>query len=142
MNELALKIAFATLLLKTPDNPFKAACDLFPNNTNRALRVANEWPYDAEVIAAKSTALEEAGELAFLPTKAEACRKIWGKVDTELMEPDEFTKMMKLYCDTMGFIEKAGVSVQVNNQTNNLNVDAIATIAEAEQVYKDMINVG
>ncbi len=77
MSELALKLQFAKLLLKTPTEPFKAALALFPDNRNRALRVANEWPCDLEVIAAKEDAVEEVGEMAFLPTKAEACRKIW-----------------------------------------------------------------
>ena len=50
MNDTQEKRAFAELLLQNPNEPFKVALQLYPENTNRALWVANTWPGDAEVM--------------------------------------------------------------------------------------------
>jgi len=125
--QLDLKLAFAKLLLKTPDDPFKAALALLPakEDLSTALKIAHEWPVDPDVIAARDGALKDDGPLSFLPTKAEACRHIWDKATKGIMEPDEYTRMMKLYCDTMGFIEKPQTTVQNNVQNVQSNVMVI-----------------
>lgn len=124
MTEEELKAEFAKLLLKTPNDPFKAALLLFPDNTSRALRVANEWPADPEVMAAQAELLEEDGELAYLPTKADFARKIWDKMDEERLAPEDFAKLGKLYADVRGFIEKpqTNINTNVNNVTNRVMV--------------------
>jgi len=54
------KKQFAQQLLKLQD-PFKAALSVFPQeeNLNFALKIANEWPNDFEVLEAKSELLTE-----------------------------------------------------------------------------------
>ncbi len=121
MSEEELKAEYARLLLKITD-PFKAALQLFPDNTSRALRVANEWPTDPEVVAAQSELLEEDGELSFLPTKADLARNIWDRMQNERVSPDDYAKLGKLYADVRGFIEKPQTNVSVNNNVTNNRV--------------------
>lgn len=116
---LARKEQFAELSLREPD-AFKVALVIYPNDTGRALRVANEWPNDPQVKTLRQSFIdaEEDGETAFLPSKADACRMAWNIA----RDSDKFTedrlKALKLYAEIRGFIEKPQVSV--NNTVNNL----------------------
>ena len=122
--EKQLKAAFARLLLKNPDDPFKAALAVFPDNTSRALRVANEWPGDSEVLNFQAELIEEDGELSFLPTKADLARNIWDKMQSDRICADDYAKLGKLYADVRGFIEKPQTNINnnVNNVTNRVMV--------------------
>jgi hypothetical protein len=113
------KVEYARQLLKTPKDPFKAALVLFPNNTNRALRVANEWPQDIVVRNAQNELIENEGELAFLPTKGELARSVWDRMQSEWVATDDFGKLGKLYADVMGFIEKQNTNVNVGVNVSN-----------------------
>lgn len=121
-NENQEKAAYAALLLKERD-PFKAALQLFPNNTNRALWVANHWPNDHEVKAEQNRLTKEGGEMSFLPGKAELASDIWQRMQGTTLAngvtipptPDEYSKLAKLYADVRGFIEKPQTSVNVVN---------------------------
>ena len=123
-NEEELKAEFARLLLQTPDDPFKAALALFPENTNRALRVANEWPRDLAVVEARKELVEDEGEDAFLPGKAHLARSIWDRMHKETTDTENFAKLGKLYADVRGFIEKPQTNIQNNiqNTTNKVMV--------------------
>jgi len=124
MSEEELKAEFARLLLRTPEDPFKAALMLFPDNTSRALRVANEWPADPEVIAAQAAIVEDEGEMSFLPTKADLARSIWSRMQGDRICPEDFAKLGKLYAEVRGFIEKpqTNINTNVNNVTNRVMV--------------------
>lgn len=116
---LALKERFAELSLRESD-AFKVALVLFPNDTGRALRIANEWPNDPQVqtLRASFVDAEEDGETAFLPTKADAARLAWNIArDADKMTEDRL-KALKLYSEIRGFIEKPQVTV--NNNTQNV----------------------
>jgi hypothetical protein len=117
---LALKEQFAELSLREPD-AFKVALVIYPNDTGRALRVANEWPNDPQVKTFRQSFVdaEEDGETAFLPSKADAARLAWNIA----RDADKFTedrlKALKLYSEIRGFIEKQAVAVTQNNITQN-----------------------
>lgn len=114
---LAKKEQFAELSLREPD-AFKVALVIYPNDTGRALRIANEWPNDEQVKAFRQSFVdaEEDGETAFLPSKADACRLAWNIArDADKMTEDRL-KALKLYGEMRGFIEKpAAVAVTNNN---------------------------
>lgn len=122
-NESEEKAAFAALLLKTPTEPFKAALALFPDNTSRALWVANHWVNDPEVLAAQKRNKEEFGEFAGLADKVDLARDIWQRMQGTttpdgrqiIPSPDDYAKLAKLYAEVRGFIEKpqTGPAVQV-----------------------------
>lgn len=116
------KAAYAALLLKGTD-PFEAALKLFPDNTNRALRIAHEWPRDPAVKACCEKMSEGDGELAFLPNKAALARDVWDRMKGAkyaggvVVPPtaEEYAKLAKLYAEIRGFIEKPQTNVNVNN---------------------------
>lgn len=121
MSDEELKAEYARLLLKISD-PFKAALQLFPDNTSRALRVANEWPNDPEVMAAQADLLDEDGELSYLPTKADFARNLWDKMQEDRIAPEDYAKLGKLYADVRGFIEKPQTTINNNNNVTNNRV--------------------
>ena len=126
LKESEEKAAYAALLLKERD-PFKAALSLFPNNTNRALWVANHWPNDAEVKAEQSRLSEEEGD-SFLLSKREFLQDIEARMKGTTLPngvtvpptPDEYSKLAKLYADVRGFIEKPQTNVNVTTNVNRV----------------------
>jgi hypothetical protein len=135
------KVAFAAALLKYPNEPFRAALEIYPQDGQRglALRVATEWPFDSEVLLAQKTILETKDELDFLPSKADAARAIWALANPSKdggvwIAVEERIKAMKLYCEVRGFIDKStGPAVVVNNNDNKVMiVKDMGTIDEWE----------
>ena len=124
MNEAEAKEKFARLLLKEPSDPFAVAIKVFPDDTKKALRVANEWPSDVDVLAFQAKATEEEGELAFLPTKGQLCREVWDVMHDKYTDAATFAKLGKLYAEIRGFIEKPQTTVTTNvqNVTNKVMV--------------------
>lgn len=118
-NESEEKAAYAALLLKERD-PFKAALQLFPDNTNRALWVANHWPNDDEVKAEQTRLSNEEGD-SFLLSKREFLQDIEQRMRGTVYpngavippSPEEYAKLAKLYADVRGFIEKPQTNVNV-----------------------------
>ena len=107
------KKAFASEYFKNPSDPFKIACVLFPDNTNLALRVANEWPSDSFVLACLDALSDND-----MPTEVDLCRKVWNKMEFT-SDAKDFATLAKLYAEIRGFIKKqesAQVNVQVNNK--------------------------
>ena len=113
INEQELKKKFAYELLRNPSNPFAAANELAVSMEQRAHIVA-KWTLDPIVQGYKDELLDEHGPRHFLPSREEAARLVWDRAQSS--KPDDFVKLMKLYGDYMGFIEKPGVTV--NNTTN------------------------
>lgn len=148
------KAAYAALLLRERD-PFKAALSLFPDNTNRALWVANHWPNDSVVKAEQTRLRADDGEMSFLPDKAALAADIWAKMQgTELPNgvvipptADEYSKLAKLYADVRGFIEKPSApsqnvtvivpkAIEVPNHGSNEDWEAAA-----ERQQRELLNV-
>lgn len=126
-DESEKKAAFAIELLKTPADPFRAALAVFATNTNKALRVANEWPADSFVISEVKRLKEEEGELSFLPSKADLARSLWERAHTATTGNDDFTKMARLYAEIMDFVPKVS-KVEANVKTSSvIQVVASAT---------------
>ena len=133
MNEAEAKGNFARLLLKEPGNPFAVALKVFPGDTKKALRVANEWPSDPEVLALQESATETEGELAFLPTKAKLAREVWDMMHDKYTDAATFAKLGKLYAEIMGLIEKPQVAVTTNvQQITNKVMIVRESVSDAE----------
>lgn len=122
MTEDEEKAAFAIGLLKQPNEPFKVALSIFPDNTNRALWVAHHWPNDPAVKAEQKRVADDDNAGDFLPSKGDLARAIWqkmegstnseGRVIVPIME--DYVKLAKLYAEVRGFIEKPGTGPAVN----------------------------
>lgn len=125
MDELKLKRKFAQMMLEGND-PFKSTLLLFPEdegdgNVNLALRAAVEWPDDKDVLKFKEGILEEKGKLSFLPDKVKYALAIWD-LAKDCNFPEDRIKALKLYGDTMGFIEKPKTTINTNVNSNNSRV--------------------
>lgn len=119
-NETELKQQFARELLKTPTEPFKVAARIFGDDTGRALQVSHRWPHDPEVLGYMAAAVDEMGDLHFLPTKAEAARAAWELSQDQKLDTDNRLKALRLYADIRGYIERqGGITVNQNNITQN-----------------------
>jgi len=111
------KRLFAESLLKNPSQPFEIALKLFGSDTAGALRAAQEWPGDLQVIEHQKTLIEQEGEEAFLPTKSEALRLAWAMANNKVTVSQEQLTALKLYADMRSFISKVAppIAVQQNS---------------------------
>ena len=114
------KTAFAIELLKSPDNPLKAALVIEPN-TGEALRMVHFWSNDEFVLSEKARLLKECGAKSFLPTKEEFAKAVYNLAEVAGFVDDKL-KAFRLYGDIMGFIEKPGVNINNNVVTNRVMV--------------------
>jgi len=146
INNEECKTAFAVELLKNPADAFKAALQVFPDDTGLALRAAHTWPKDPFVLAEQERITSEEGEGAFLPGKAELCRKIWERLQKDYVVTEDFVKIAKLYAEVRGFIEKPNTNIVTNVVTNKVMVvKDLGTNDEwemkAERQQRELLNV-
>ena len=122
VTETENKRRFAVELLKSPSDPFKAALAVFAPDTGTAMAKASVWPSDPEVKGYMTEALEEVGDMHFLPGKADLSRAIWDIVANNTLSVDDRLKAMRLYGDLRGFIEKQGTIINNNNNMTSNKV--------------------
>ena len=118
-NEIEQKQRFAVELLKDPNDPFKAALVIFGNDTGSAWLASRRWPDDPIVRAATDAAVEQLGDMHFLPSKAALAREAWTIATNPQIHVEDRLKAMRLYGDVRGFIEKQGTVINNNVLTNN-----------------------
>ena len=111
------KTYFAEFLLDTPDDPFKAALKVFPENINRALRVAKEWYRDPFVLSEIKRIKTKGTDLETLPTEADLAREIWDRAKLADSD-DDAVKLFKLYAEVRGFINKPKDGAKINLNVN------------------------
>ena len=129
-NESELKIRFADALLRDPNNAFAAAQSIGIEQS-RIMEIATTWPVDSEVLKAQKKLLEKHGAREFLPSREEAARLLWEKAQNA-QKAEDVAKLMKIYGDYMGFIEKPGLTVN-NNTQNVLHVMRVPMPDSAEE---------
>ena len=116
MNELELKQAFAKMILRDVD-PFEAALKLFPENTNRALRVAHEWPKCKEVLEIQNDFSVEGERIhSKEELRAEQINILRKIAKDDLCEPEERIKAAKVIGELAGLIEKPQTNINANVQ--------------------------
>lgn len=75
----------------------------------------NKWINDPVVLKEKQRLLDDAGtELAFLPTKAKAARRAWELANDTAIEPKDQLAALRLFNETLGYIEKPGMNINNN----------------------------
>lgn len=113
----ALKSDFAANLLRTPDDPFKAAFATTAD-TGLALQIARNWMNDPHVKAEQEKLLRSVDAKQFLPTKEEQAKDIYAIATNAQNAPEDRLKAHRLYAEVMGFIEKPvpGGTMNVLNQ--------------------------
>lgn len=113
MNNEALKRDFAANLLRSNDDPFKAAFLTHPD-AGIALQMARDWPRDPFVIAEKTKLLSSPDAKTFLPTKELQAKDIYAMATNSTLETEDRLKAHRLYAEIMGFIEKPTPGIQNN----------------------------
>ena len=113
-DEERLKKEFAASLLKTPNEPFKAALAVFGSDSMAAMHAANYWVHDATVKAEQDRLIEELGEAAFLPSKAQIARELYELSQKERLSQTDKLRIDALnsYAKLMGWITD---SAKINN---------------------------
>lgn len=116
------KKAFAAALLECPDEPFKAALELFPDDTAFAFQIANKWPLDSIVIAHKKELQgDEEFQTSLLLTKTELFKNVELRLK-RINDPETYVKLAKSYSDMRGFTPKQEQQVNVSVVTNKVMV--------------------
>lgn len=119
-DENALKLAFAAALLKSPDDPYRAACSIIDTSQDLkpAMYIANNWQWDSVVRNEQARLIQEQGELAFLPSKAKIAREIYELSTQERLTASDKIKLEAAvaYAKLMGYMpqETAKSNVNVN----------------------------
>jgi len=118
-DDLEKRKRFAVELLKDPSDPFKAAIAVFGDNTGAALEASYRWPNDPIVKGYMQKAIDELGDLHFLPSKAEIARVAHSLAVDERVAVEDRLKAIRLYADIRGFIDKQGATINNNILTTN-----------------------
>jgi hypothetical protein len=118
-NEDEQKRRFAAEMLRHPDQLFKFAMEITGRNPGKAMWIVDHWPHDPLVQQYRSEAIEEFGELHFLPGKAELARKIWEIVESSAHLIEDRLRAMRLYADVRGYIESPATVINNNNMVSN-----------------------
>lgn len=118
------KAAFAELMLKHNNDAFAAALELHPENINRALKIAHEYPKDDEVLTIVTRFKVEGKDLEFLPGKGELAKSIWERMNAKRTTADDFAKLAKLYAEVRGYIDKNPSTVINNSPLTESEIDA------------------
>lgn len=101
-----LKDRFAVEWLRKGD-PWPAALAVIGNqDPGRASQVAAQWPFDPYVKAKRQELIDESGEEAFLPTRADLARKVWQEAENQRNAASDRTRNYRLYAEIMGLVEK------------------------------------
>jgi hypothetical protein len=115
--ELEAKTKFARIMLRFHD-PIRAARTVQPYDMGLAMRLAQEWEYDPEVLRIREALLDEFGAEHFLPTKADLAREAW-KIATGFTMTEEKLKALSLFADVMGHKAKPGGAQEPTGPTVN-----------------------
>lgn len=105
------KKLFAKHWLET-DDPFEAM-----RLCGRAFEfnLQNKWINDSVVLTEKQRLLDiEGTELAFLPSKAKAARRAWEIANNTGVETKDQLAALRLFNETLGYIEKPGMNINNN----------------------------
>lgn len=113
------KEMFAAALLRTPHDPFGAACLVFGMDSARALEASIKWIHDSFVLQRQAELLQEFGEATFMPSKLTLARRVYELAEDRNTDKKERIAAYKLYADIMGMIERQALIGHQTNVTQN-----------------------
>jgi hypothetical protein len=134
------KHLFGLALAKYP--PFKAACEVFGEDTNTAVWVSQYWLTDPTVVAAKDKYLEVADNSKTLLDKDELARKLLVMADEKnanntfyLLDGKDRLKALELYAKVKGYTDSK-VDPTVTNFIHNQMTIKLVEPEKKEQKAK------
>lgn len=98
------KTQYVKFLLKNGGEAFKAALELYPVDTGRALYLATQFADDPYIKSEIERLKEENYELQFLPTKIDLLKKVWNRLENRMVDADDFCKLARLYSELQGYL--------------------------------------
>lgn len=107
-----MKRKFASVVVRT-SNPAAAALQIIPNNPGEAMRAMQDLPKDPLVIALIDHMKTEGSDDDKQPSRIDIANEILLRAK-EVKDPEDYAKLMRLYCDVRGFVEKPGANVAVD----------------------------
>ncbi len=125
----ALKKSYGIELAKA-NNPFEAACKLFPGDedTSKALWISIHWLSDAIVVASRDVYLKTLAENAKPLDREQLAAKVLSLSEEKILkngvyiptiEAKDRIAALKLYSDIMGYTGKVEIDNSVTNNTLN-----------------------
>lgn len=129
-DETTLKQAFAAALLRSPNDPFRAALQVFGSDTGRALRASQQWVLDSEVVSCQVKLLEEYGEEQFLPDKLALARAVFELAQNPNKPTDERLKAYELYGKIRGFIDRPAIVNNMDNRSIHLTTNKVMVMRD------------
>lgn len=130
MDDIALKLQFAALFLRDKD-PFKAALTLLPDDTRRALQIAQAWPTDKDVIK-ECERISEFEPESVLMTRLQYLQKLEDRMNNAVKDAD-FAKIANTYGTARGFFD---MSDKTSSQTITAPVAYIPVLATEDEWAK------
>ena len=136
------KTIFAIELFPVPGEHLRAATSVlgqFVHPIQGRMQLADLWRTDPFVLDTCKDLLERYGEEHFLSTKSDVARIIFKRATRPNIDAENFGKLMKLYAEVRGFIErpKNGDAPATNIGTMNVLVVKDKGTTEQWQMFSD-----
>lgn len=140
----AHKKAFAIEWAKVPTDPFKAALQVFPEDTTSALWASRNWILEPDVNAIKDQYLKSLKEHEKLLDREETARKFLSFCDEKdksgryTIEARDRLKALEYYAKMMGYMEESVIKNVINNDTtvNNNEMKIVFVEPDAKMIEK------
>jgi hypothetical protein len=129
------KKQFAIELLRFPGEGLRAATTVFGelHPIQGRMQIAELWSRDPEILQLCADLIDEHGEEYFLPTKADVARLIYKKANGANVDSENYAKLMRLFCEVRGFIQKAGTGDGPTTNNTQVNVLVVKDKGTDEQ---------
>jgi hypothetical protein len=139
-NEDEKKRLFGLELAKA--SPFKAACEVFPDDTNTALWCSHNWVNDPIVVAAKDKYLEAADTSQALLDKDQFARMLLNMANEKnasntihILDGKDRLKALELYAKVTGLIDtKADPLLTQNFVHNSMTIKLVEPQAKEKPI--------
>jgi len=126
-------------------SPFKAACEVFPDDTNTALYVSHNWVNDPIVVASKDKYLEAADQSQALLDKEQFARMLLNMASEKnasntvhILDGKDRLKALELYAKVTGFIDtKADPLLTQNFVHNSMTIKLVEPVAKEKPITID-----
>lgn len=137
-NEEEKKRQFGVLLGKF--SPFKAACEIFGEDTNAALFISHNWIIDPVVVAAKDKYLEAADTSQVLLDKSQLARKFLNMAEEKnpsntfyILDGKDRLKALELYAKINGYLDDKNNQALTQNFVHNSMTIKLVEAEKKEQ---------
>lgn len=126
-----LKRQFVVWWIKFPNEPYKAACIVFPDPKEMGTRltVAHDWPNDAQVLMYRNELLNGEQAEKLLPSKHELMADLY-EIAKRSHDDDAKIKAINAIAQLAGHIKAPGVQINNNNRIGNNSANTVMLVPD------------